>query len=296
MAEKFFVEGIIIKGIGGFYYVDSENKIYECKARGIFRKNGDTPYVGDRVSISVPQDGYAVIEEIKPRRNYIIRPPIANLDTLVIVVSTCEPAPNMLVIDKMTAMAEYKGITPVIVISKADLQSADKIEDIYIKSGIKTITYSSVQGIGLDEIKALLNGKITAFTGNSGVGKSTLLNALFPDLCLETGNISKKLGRGRHTTRSVELFSIDGGYVADTPGFSTVDIERYEMIKKEELPSCFPEFNDYLGECKFTSCSHTSEKGCRILSALADGEIDPSRFESYKAMYNEVKNIKEWES
>ncbi len=289
------VEGIILKSIGGFYYVEAAEAIYECKARGNFRKKGVKPVAGDRVIITVPESGYCALEEVLPRKNSIIRPPLANIDMLVIVVSTCDPSPNTLIIDKMTACAVSKGIEPVIVISKCDLSAPDTIVGLYSLSGIKTIKFSSTDNRGLDEIRKLLNNKVTAFTGNSGVGKSTLLNALFPDLNLATAEISEKLGRGRHTTRSVELFKAEGGYVADTPGFSTVDLERYDVIDKDELKFAFPEFEDYLDNCRFTSCSHTCEKGCAIVEAVQQGKISSSRHQSYVTMYNEVKDLKKWE-
>jgi len=288
-------EGLIIRLIGGFYYVEVNEEIVECKARGSFRKKGLSPVVGDRVEISVPQDGYGAIENILPRKNKIVRPAIANIDKLVVVASVCEPAPDLFIIDKIIATTVNKGIEPVIVFSKTDLKSADKYREIYKTSGIQTIAFSSKTGEGSSQIKELLKDSIVAFTGNSGVGKSSLINYLFPDFNIETGGISKKLGRGRHTTRSVELYKTDGGYVADTPGFSTVDIERYELIKKDDLPYCFPEFENYLGKCRFTSCAHVCEKGCAILQAVKDGEINKSRHNSYVEMYNEVKDIKEWQ-
>ncbi len=288
-------EGIILKSIGGFYYVEASDTVYECKARGNFRKKGVKPVAGDKVIITVPDSGYCALEEVLPRRNSIIRPPLANIDTLVIVVSTCNPTPSTLVIDKMTACAVHKGIEPVIVISKSDLASSDKLKEIYSLSGIKTIEFSAVDKRGLDEIRSLLGGKVTAFIGNTGVGKSTLLNALFPNLSLETGEISVKLGRGRHTTRSVELFKSEGGYVADTPGFSTVDLERYEVIEKDDLKYAFPEFSKYLDKCRFSTCSHTCEKGCAVVEALQKGQISLFRHQSYVAMYNEVKDLKKWE-
>lgn len=289
------LDGIIVKGIGGFYYVEAADKVYECKARGIFRKKNNSPLVGDRVKISVPDDGFASIEEIYERKNKLIRPPLANIDMLVIVCSTVDPVPNCLVIDKMVAAAVDNDIEPVIVISKADLKSGEDLASIYRQAGIKTFVYSVEELNSINEIKELLNGKITAFTGNSGVGKSTLLNILFPDLNLETGVISDKLGRGKHTTRTVELFKLDGGYVADTPGFSTVDLERFNIIHKDNIQFCFPEFKEYLTTCKFASCSHTCEKGCSIIEAVNDGIIPKSRHNSYVAMYNEVKDIKEWQ-
>ncbi len=287
--------GIIVKITGGFYYVDVDDVIYECKARGVFRKRGFTPFVGDRVIIDIPQDGYCSIDSICDRKNSLIRPAVANLDVLFIVSSIVEPNINTYIIDKMISAAVNKNIEPVVVFSKTDLQSCEKYIDIYKSSNIKAIEYSSVSMKGLDEIKAILNGKISAFSGNTGVGKSTLLNALFPELSLETGEISDKLGRGRHTTRTVELFKCLGGYVADTPGFSTVDLDRYEIIKKDELQYCFPEFIDYVGKCQFTSCAHICEKGCAVIEAVKSGTISESRHNSYVRMYNEVKDIKDWQ-
>ena len=292
MAE---VCGIIVRLLGGFYYVETDNEMVECKARGIFRKKGLSPMVGDRVRINIPKEGYASIEEIFPRKNKIIRPAIANIDKLVIVSSVFEPEPNLFIIDKMTATAISKGIEPVIVFSKTDLEQADKYHKIYENSKITTISFSTETGEGAEDVRNLLKDSVVAFTGNSGVGKSSLLNYLFPQLNIETGNISKKLGRGRHTTRSIELYKTDGGYVADTPGFSTVDLERYELIDKEELAECFPEFEEYLNTCQFTSCAHVCEKGCTILQAVKDGTINKSRHNSYVEMYNEVKDIKEWQ-
>ena len=289
------LNGILMKSIGGFYYVRCDSKEYECKARGSFRKSGNSPVVGDKVVISVPEEGFASIEEIKPRINKLKRPALANIDTLVIVCSTVDPEPNFTVIDKMTAAAVNNNMIPAIVVSKNDLKSGERIAEIYRNSEFPVFLCSPDDTEDVNKLKAFLKCKVSAFTGNSGVGKSTLINRIFPELELQTGQISRKLGRGKHTTRVVELFEIDGCFVADTPGFSTVDLQRYEMIDKTQLQYCFPEFEKYLGECQFTSCSHTCEKGCRILQAVADGEIEPSRHKSYVAMYNEVKDIKEWE-
>lgn len=290
------MNGIITKITGGFYYVEAAENTYECKARGVFRKKGCTPLVGDRVVIDIPDgDGYCSVISVNERKNSLVRPALANLDVLVIVSSVVEPTLNTYIIDKMISAAVDKNIDPVLVISKTDLMSCDEYIEIYKKAGIKVIAYSSVTGEGVEEIKEVLNGRISAFSGNSGVGKSTLLNSLFPQLNLQTGEISDKLGRGRHTTRTVELFKCFGGYVADTPGFSTVDLDRYEIIRKENLQFCFPEFSDYIGECKFTSCSHVCEKGCAVIEAVENGDIPKSRHDSYCRMYNEVKDIKDWQ-
>lgn len=288
-------KGIITKLVGGFYYVEAAERIYECKARGAFRVKGDAPCVGDHVEIGIPTDGYCVIERVMPRKNRLVRPAIANIDRLVIVTSITSPVPNTLIIDKMIATAVSKNIEPMLVISKTDLSSPDELSKIYNNSGINTLCFSS-KNYDSEELKSrILTNGITAFTGNSGVGKSTLLNAMMPELEIETGDISKKLGRGRHTTRTVELYKSNIGYVADTPGFSTVDLQRYEIIKKDELAYCFPEFEPYLNDCRFTSCSHTKELGCAVLEAVKDGKIESSRHQSYVSMYNEVKDIKEWE-
>ncbi len=284
-----------MKSIGGFYYVRSGEKEYECKARGSFRKRGSSPVVGDRVMITVPDDGYCAIEQILPRRNQLKRPALANIDALVIVCSTVDPQPNYTVIDKMTAAAVNHQMEPVIVVSKNDLKNGDELAEVYRQSGIRVYQCSPDSREETDALLSFLRGKVSAFTGNSGVGKSTLLNRLFPQLELQTGDISEKLGRGRHTTRVVELFELGGCLVADTPGFSTVDLQRYEMIDKEQLQYCFPEFEQYLGQCQFTSCAHTCEKGCAVLAALEEGKIAPSRHRSYVQMYNEVKDIKPWQ-
>jgi len=288
--------GIITKGIGGFYYVEAAGTIYECKARGIFRKKKIIPFVGDHVNISLEEDGKGSIEEILPRRNFLVRPPISNIDQLMIVVSSCDPAPSTLIIDKTIAAAEDKGIEPILIVSKSDLQGTEWLKDIYTKTGIPYYSISSVTGEGVDEIKNLLHGKITAFTGNSGVGKSSLLNCIDVSLNLQTGEISQKLGRGRHTTRQVELIKLqDDAYVADTPGFSSIQIERYDIVNKDNLQYCFREFEPYLNRCKFASCSHTCEKGCAVIQAVEDGQISVSRHENYITMYNEVKDLKEWD-
>lgn len=290
------IKGKIIKGIGGFYYVDCDNEIIECKARGSFRKQGMTPLVGDDVEISVFDNSENAIETILPRKNELIRPPLANLDTLFIVASIVDPKINTLILDNLIAVAEYKHIEPIIVFTKIDLDdSARDYKNIYDKAGFKTILCDNTNGLGADRIRAMLNGKCSAFTGNTGVGKSSLLNNIFPELNLATGETSKKLGRGKHTTRHCELFKVDGGYIADTPGFSSLDFQRCEKIMKDDLPYCFREFDEYLPYCKFSTCTHTCDKGCAVVEAVEQGKISTSRHNSYVSMYNEVKDVKQWE-
>ncbi len=288
------LHGTIIKGIGGFYYVEAANAVYECKARGVFRKEKITPLAGDKVKITVNENAENTIDEIIPRKNSLTRPPVANIDNLIIVASTVEPKPSTLVIDKLTAVAEHKSIEPIIVISKADLSSAEKLYKIYTLAGFKVIPISNETGEGIDEVKSVFKNKISAFTGNSGVGKTSLLNNLDKSLLLKTGEISDKLGRGRHTTRQAELFKVCGGYIADTPGFSSFELDKTDLILKDELPYCFRDFKPYLDNCRFNSCSHTCDKGCAVLEALKDGKIAESRHNSYVTLYNEVKDIKEW--
>ena len=287
--------GLIIKAIGGVYTVEAPDGVFECKARGIFRKKGISPVCGDRVEIEF-ENKTAVITEIKERKSLIIRPPLANLDVLVFVASICEPAPNLLILDKFIAVAEYKNIKPMVVITKIDKQEPNEYLNIYNKSGIDVFAVDNITGKGSDEVKQALMGKFSAFTGNTGVGKSSLLNNIFPELDLATNEISKKLGRGKHTTRHVELYKLnDGGYIADTPGFSSVDTNRYDIILKEDLAGCFKEFKPYVNKCRFQDCSHTKEKGCAVIEAVENGEIARSRHESYLSMYEQAKQIKEWE-
>lgn len=285
----------IIKGIGGFYYVKTAEGVIECKARGSFRKKKIKPYVGDFVKISINDNAENTIEEILPRKNSLIRPPVANIDNLLIVASMVTPAPNTYVIDKLCAVCELKGIEPIIVFNKTDIKSGDELANIYRASGFKSFCVSAKTGDGVDKIKELLKDKTTVFTGNSGAGKSSLLNALDPSLSLETGEVSVKLGRGRHTTRMCEIFELCSGEVVDTPGFSSLEIERLEAILKEDLQYCFREFEPYINDCKFTSCAHIKEKGCAVKAALDEGKIEPSRYESYKQMYEEIKDLKQWE-
>ncbi len=296
MAEKKYCDGLILKGIDGFYYVETPDGIFECRARGIFRRRGMTPLAGDHVRIYASDDGTGSVEEILPRRNFLSRPPVANIDQLIIVVSTCEPVPNMLVTDSIVAEAEASGIEPVIIVSKIDLKPAGGLSEVYGKAGIKFFCVSSLGGYGIAEAEKILPGKVTAFTGNSGVGKSTLLNNMYRQFHLKTAEISRKLGRGKHTTRQVELLKLhDGGYVVDTPGFSALDMDFFHAVNIGNLPRCFREFIPYLGKCRFTSCSHTCEKGCAVLQAVKDGKISRSRHESYIEIYRGLKEKKAWQ-
>lgn len=287
--------GIIIKGIGGFYYVETADGIFECKARGAFRKAGLKPLAGDRVLISINDKAENTIEKIYDRKNSLDRPPVANVDKLFIVSSTCEPKPVLLLIDRLVALATVKSIEPIVVFTKNDLEDASEYIEIYSKAGIKAFSVSCVNGDNVELIRNELKGCISAFCGNTGVGKSSLLNAIDETLALKTGEISDKLGRGRHTTRHSEMIKVENGYVADTPGFSSFDTVENEVILKEDLPFAFKEFEQYIGQCKFTSCLHVKDKGCRIIQAVSEGDISPSRHESYCAMLEEAKNIKEWE-
>lgn len=290
------INGIIIKGIGGFYYVEAADGIvYECRARGVFRKEKITPIAGDRVEITVESNNKNSIDKILERRNFFKRPPIANVDTLVIVSSVCDPRPNLLIIDRLTAIASYKNVEPIIVFTKDDLQSANEFVKIYTNAGFKTFAVSNETGEGIEKVKSIIDGGITVFTGNSGVGKSSLINRMYPDFCLETGEISRKLGRGRHTTRHVELFKVGSGYIADTPGFSSLDFETNDLIKKDELAFCFPDFAYYIGSCRFSTCAHVNDKGCSLVEAVKSGDVERTRHESYVTMYNEVKDIKDWQ-
>lgn len=289
-------EGLIIKLLGGIYFVEASDVVYECKAKGAFRNKNFSPVCGDKVQIQIKDGETPTIVKVFDRKSFIIRPQLANLDYLVLVNSVCEPSPNLLLIDKFLAIAEYKGIEPIVVFTKVDKKSVEEFVSIYKKAGVKVFSVDNTTGRGSEKLKEILAGKLSAFTGNTGVGKSSLLNNLFPGLDLNTGEISKKLGRGKHTTRHIEFYKLsEGGYVADTPGFSTFDTNRYDIIYKNELASCFREFQNFLGGCKFQDCNHINEPGCKIIQAVSDGIISKSRYESYIQMFEEAKNIKEWE-
>ena len=291
------IKGKIIKGIGGFYYVETADGIYECKARGLFRKEGITPLVGDNVAVCINNNAENTIDEIFERKNFLVRPPLANIDVLFIVSSLKDPDINVLNIDKLAAIAEFKSIEPIFVFTKSDLsEDALKYISIYKDAGFTCFVTSSLENKSLDSIKDIIKNKICAFTGNSGVGKSTLLNMLDSSLNLTVGQTSKKLGRGKHTTRHCELVKTCGGYVADTPGFSSIDFLRCESIEKEQLAGCFREFAPYLDKCKFTSCTHCADKGCAVCEAVKQGNISELRHGSYVAVYNQIKDVKKWQS
>ena len=289
--------GRIVKALSGFYYVKGEDgSLLTCKARGKFRREGVSPLVGDRVTISVLPNEKGYIYAIHERKNSLVRPPLANIDQLVMVVSVAEPAPNLLVMDKLIAVAEHQDVEPVLVFTKCDLADPAPYAEIYRKAGFRVYEVCSTEHRGTGAVLEMLRGRVSAFCGNSGAGKSTLLNEILPELSLSTAEISKKLGRGRHTTRHTELFALEGGgFVADTPGFSAIEMERMEIIRKDALQYCFREFEPYIMKCKFTGCSHVSEKGCAVLAAKEQGIIPESRHKNYCVMYEEAKQIKEWE-
>ena len=289
------VQGIVLRSIGGFYYVEAADMVYTCRARGIFRRQGITPVAGDRVMISTKEDGTGMLEEVLERKNVLVRPPVANLDVLVLVASVCHPRTNTLVLDKMIAVAEKKGICPIIVINKSDLGDPTELEQIYHSTGLECFTVSANDVKSLIPLRQRLAGQICVFAGNSGVGKSSILNGIDPSLELSTGEISEKLGRGRHTTRTATLYHFADGYVVDTPGFSSLDMEQVESINKDELADCFREFEPYIGQCRFIGCAHYREPKCAVRAAVEAGEIAQSRYDSYVSMYEAVKDKKEWD-
>ena len=289
--------GIIIKAISGFYYVSCDGNVYECKARGNFRKAGVSPVVGDVVEFLLNDNNHGIVEQICERKNIFNRPLVANIDKLFIVSAHSTPSPDTLMIDRLSALAVYNNIEPIIVFNKSDMGSFDYFYNIYNKSGFKTYVVSAKDSLGIEQLRNEMQNSVCAFSGNSGVGKSSILNALFPSLELKTGEVSNKLGRGRHTTRHTELFSVgENTYVVDTPGFSTVEASENLYDFKTNLAQCFPDFSEYLDGCKFTTCSHTTEKGCAVIAAVNEGEIQKSRHDSYVALVEELKDIKAWNS
>ncbi len=294
--EPCALTGLILRSQGGFYQVRTSAGELRCRGRGRFRKEATQLLVGDQVEVQPTEEGAGFITGLAPRKNFLIRPPVANLDRLVLVVSAADPAPNLLVVDKLTAIAARRGIPAALVFTKPDLADTANLAAIYRGAGYPVCQVNSLTGEGIPQVRALFQGGLSAFCGNSGAGKSTLLNALYPELQLATGEISRKLGRGRHTTRHVELFPTgDGGYIADTPGFSAVEFLQFEKMPAAALEDCFPEFGPYREKCRFTGCSHRVEKGCAVLAAVEEGKTPESRHQSYRAIYEELRGVKEWE-
>lgn len=290
------MEGIILKALSGFYYVDGgEGELIACRGRGKFRHQKIVPLVGDRVRFTPLEPGTGILDEILPRKNEFQRPAVANIDQLVVIASGAIPVTDPFLIDRVVSIAEGRGCESVICINKCDLDGADELYETYTKAGFTTLRVSAETGEGIDQLAAVIAGKVSAFTGNSGVGKSSILNALEPDFRLQVGEVSDKLGRGRHTTRHVELFRLSSGaIVADTPGFSSFDTEGMELRRPEELQYTFREFAPYLDQCRFIGCAHVKEKGCAVLAALKEGKIAPSRHASYVRLYEQAKEVPEW--
>ena len=288
--------GLIVKALSGFYYVDTGSDVLECRARGKFRKTGESPLVGDRVTVRMEQ-GKGTVQTILPRRNRFLRPAVANIDALVILASRSIPVTEPFLIDRMTVIALRQGVEPIVCVNKTDLEDPAPLAELYRAAGFSVVCTSAETGEGIEELRALIAGKTVAFTGNTGVGKSAILQRLCPALKIETGEVSQKLGRGRHTTRHVELFPIGNQtYVVDTPGFSSFELELLEPIPKEELAELFPDFRPYLGHCRFLDCAHRKEPDCAVLAALSAGEIRPSRHQSYLKLYEAAEQIKPWET
>lgn len=288
-------QGIIIRALSGFYDVDTGEGTVRCRARGKLRKERVTPLVGDRVQFQMSGDsGY--VQEILPRKNSFIRPAVANVDVLVMMASQVNPVTEPFLIDRVAAIAAQQQVELILVINKCDLDPADRLYEIYRNTGVTVLRLSAVTGDGVEALRARLSGKLAAFTGNSGVGKSSLLNILYPEAQMATGDVSEKLGRGRHTTRHVELFTLpDGTRIMDTPGFSAFDTDQMDLGTPENLALAFPEFAPYLGRCRFDDCAHVKEAGCAVLEALEEGKIQKSRHDSYVRLYTQIKEQKAWQ-
>ena len=291
------MEGIILKGLSGFYYVDGgDGRLIACRGRGKFRHQKLTPLVGDRVVFTPLEGDSGILEEILPRKNQFRRPAVANIDQLVVIASGATPVTDPFLIDRVVSIAEGRECEPIICINKCDLDAAEELYRTYLRAGFTTLRVSAETGEGIDRLAAVISGKASAFTGNSGVGKSSILNALEPGFRLQVGEVSEKLGRGRHTTRHVELYRLSSGaIVADTPGFSSFDTEEMELRPPEELQHTFREFAPYLDRCRFTGCAHIKEKGCAVLAAVKAGEISQSRHDSYVRLYQQAKEVPEWQ-
>ena len=287
--------GRILRSISGFYDVQTDGGLISCRARGILRKEGNSPLTGDMVEITVER-GKGMVERILPRRNSFVRPAVANVDALVVFAANVNPVTEPFLIDRVAAIAGDQEVAVYIVINKCDLDPAVDLEKIYRNAGFPVIVASAQTGEGVEELRKLILGKLTAFTGNTGVGKSSMLNRLCPELNLATGEVSEKLGRGRHTTRHVELFTLgEDTYVADTPGFASFDTEQMDVILKDNLQYAFGDFTPYLGQCQFHDCSHRKEPGCAVRQATEQGMIEKTRYDSYLRLYEKSSQIKEWE-
>ena len=290
------VEGRIQKALSGFYYVDTGSELLTCRARGKFRKDGISPLVGDRVEVRELGNGDGFLEKILPRRNAFARPAVANIDQLVVIASGAIPRTDPFLIDRVAAIAALKGCEVIILLNKCDLDSADELYGIYRAAGFQTLRVSAETGEGLEALKPLISGKLSAFTGNSGVGKSSILNALDSEFHIQVGEVSDALGRGRHTTRHVELFRLScGAEIVDSPGFSSFETDELNLELKHSLPETFREFGPYLDRCRFVGCIHTKEKGCAVLEAVRRGDIQKSRHDSYLRLYEELKPLKDWQ-
>lgn len=287
--------GRIVRSLSGFYEVQTPAGVVTCRGRGSLRRGGESPLTGDMVEITV-EGGKGMVERILPRKNSFVRPAVANVDALVVFAANVNPVTEPFLIDRVAAIAGDQGVEVYILINKCDLDPAVDLERIYTRAGFPVIRASAQTGEGVAQLRSLLSGKLTAFTGNTGVGKSSMLNALCPGLELATGQVSQKLGRGRHTTRHVELYALDENtYVADTPGFASFDTEQMEVILKENLQYAFRDFAPYLGGCQFHDCSHRAEPGCAVRRAVEEGEIEASRYQSYLQLYDQYSRIKIWE-
>ena len=288
-------EGRIIRSLSGFYEVQTENGTVTCRARGSLRRGTEIPLTGDLVTISVER-GKGMVEKIHPRRNSFVRPAVANVDALVVFAANANPITEPFLIDRVAAIAGDQEVPVYLCVNKCDLDPAQDLIRIYTHAGFPVIAASAETGEGIEQLREMIRGKLVAFTGNSGVGKSSILNRLCPALALPTGEVSEKLGRGRHTTRHVELYDLgEGTLVADTPGFSSFDTDQMEVMLKENLQYAFPDFSAYIGQCQFHDCSHRKEPGCAVTAALAAGEIEPTRYDSYLRLYEKASQIKEWE-
>ena len=287
--------GRILRSLSGFYDVQTPEGMVTCRGRGSLRKGNESPLTGDMVEITVEGEK-GMVEKILPRRNRFVRPAIANVDALVVFAANVNPVTEPFLIDRVAAIAGDQGVPVIICVNKCDLDPATDLVRIYAHAGFPVILASAQTGEGVEQLNALIRGKLVAFTGNTGVGKSSMLNRLCPELELATGEVSEKLGRGRHTTRHVQLYQLDGEtYVADTPGFASFDTEQMDVILKENLQYAFPDFSAHIGSCQFHDCSHRKEPGCSVRAAVEEGNIERSRYESYLRLYEKASQIKTWE-